>query len=139
MTTADLDLLKAISFQLNDVDFSNERLARSVFHDGGNDMSDLTREDLESLIEGTFSGEWHRAAFSFSELLAYYRACDAALTDQQVVAWVFAAFVIADAIAHDAAEWEQQFDNFMAGFVIVSQRLEVGQSVIILRRVFGQW
>jgi hypothetical protein len=136
MTPSDIDLLKAIWFQLAEDDFSNEKLSEQVLHDGGNDMSNLSRLDVTALIEGRFSGDWHKPAFSFSEFLAYYRACGEELTSHQVVGWVFASFVIADAIEHDAAEWERQFENFITGFVTVKERLQIDQSVQILRRVF---
>lgn len=136
MTKADIDLLKSIWFQLAEDDFSNDKLVERVLHDGGNDMSNLSQEDVAALIEGRFNGDWHKPAFSFSELLAYYRACGEELTSQQIVGWVFASFVIADAIEHDATEWERQFNNFISGFVTVKERLEIDQSVRILRRVF---
>jgi len=136
MTKDDIDLLKAILFQLGEGDFSNDKLVEQVLHDGGHDMSRLSREDLTSLLEGRFSGDWHKPACAFSELLAYYRACGEELASNQVVGWVFASLVIADAIERDATEWERQFENFITGFTAVKERLQIDQSVQILRRVF---
>jgi hypothetical protein len=111
MTKADIELLKTIWVQLAEEEFSKDKLIERVLHDGGHDMSNLSQADVAALLEGRFKGDWHNPAFSFSELLAYYRACGEELTSQQIVGWVFAAFVIADAIEHDAAEWLSLLGN----------------------------
>ena len=136
MTNADTALLQAIWLQLAEDEFSKEKLADRVLRDGGTDMSDLSQEDLIALLEGRFHGDWQRPAFSFSELLAYYRACGKEMTPHQIVGWVFASFVIADAIKQNAAEWERQFDNFINGFITINEHLEVAHSVQIIQRVF---
>src|SRR5580658_1729005 len=136
MTKEDRDFLQNVWFVLADDDFSTEKLANRVFADGGHDMSHLSQNDVLALIEGRFNGDWNDIAFSFSELLYYYVACGNEMTPHQVVGWVFASFVIADAIKRDVAEWERQFDSFMRGFIIVKERLETDQSVLILQRCF---
>lgn len=136
MTKADVEFLERIWSELTGDNFSKGELVERVFVDGGHDMSGLTREDVLALLEGRFAGDWHRPAFSFSELLAYYLACGKELTAHQIVGWIFASFVLRDAIERGAAEWEMQFNFFIDGFVVVRRRLEIDDSVEILRRVF---
>lgn len=136
MAKEDVAFLERIWIRLATETFSKEILAQQVFKDGGIDMSRLSEKDILSLIEGRFDGDWHKPAFSFSELLTYYAACGKDLKPQQIVGWVFAAFVISDAIKHDATEWERQFNFFMAGFLELRSKLEIDETVEIFHRVF---
>ena len=136
MTKTDCDLLKRVWFQLAEDDFSEEGLVNGVLKDGGLDMANLSQADLAALLDGTFAGDWHKPAFSFSELLTYYLSCGDKLTPHQIVGWVFAAFVIADAIRHGATEWELQLNFIIDGFVTIKDHLETDDSIQILRRVF---
>ena len=138
MTKVDIDFLERIWFQLAEDEFSNDKLVELVLKDGGLDMSNLSRADVASLIEGTFSGDWHKPAFSFSELLTYYQACGDELTSHQIVGWVFASFVISDAIKKGASEWELQLNFFINGFILIKERLQIDDSIHILRRVFSE-
>jgi hypothetical protein len=116
--------------------FSQEKLIGRILIDGGHDMSDLSREDLGALFEGQFSGDWHEPAFAFNELLSFYAARGKEINSQQIAGWVWASFIISDAIKHGATQWENQFNSFLKGFVSISERLEIDQSVQILQRVF---
>lgn len=136
MSQSKVALLEAVWLQVAGDDFSKEKLAESVFKDGGNDMSRLTKEDVVAIIEDRFNDDWHKPAFAFSELLSYYVACGNELTPLQIVGWVLASLAIADAIAHGATEWDRQFNFFFDGFAIIKDKIEVEQSVQILRRVF---
>lgn len=137
MSKSDVALLEVIWSQATGDGYSNEKLAERLLKDGGNDMSRLTKGDIIDLIENRFCDDWHKPAFAFSELLAYYAACGKELTPQQIVGWVLASFVIADVIEHGATEWERQFNILFDGFSVVKDKLEIDQSIQILQRVFG--
>jgi hypothetical protein len=117
--------------------FSPASLAGQVKADGGHDLSNLSQEELIQLIEGRFSGQWKEPGFSFSELLAFYCVPDGEKSPRQVVAWVFASFVIADAIKHGAADWEMEFDKLIDGFLTIRKSLEMQESVHVFKRVFS--
>jgi len=100
--------------------FSPASLAGQVKADGGHDLS-----------------QWKEPGFSFSELLAFYCVPDGEKSPRQVVAWVFASFVIADAIKHGAADWEMEFDKLIDGFLTIRKSLEMQESVHVFKRVFS--
>ncbi len=136
MTRQDIAFLEKLWERLSGERLVPQQLTKQIKHDGGHDVSNLSDEDLMELVEGRFAGDWKGAAFSFSELLAYYAALGKKRTKKQVVAWVFASFVIADAIKHGAADWELQFNNFIGGFLAVRNELETEESVRVFQRVF---
>ena len=117
-------------------EFTVEKLARRIRMDGGIDIENLSDSDLLELIEGRFSGPWVEAAFSFSETLATYSVPGGIETAEQIVGWVLASFMIADAINENAADWELQFNNFMDGFIAVRDQLETEESIFIFQRLF---
>jgi hypothetical protein len=137
--TSDLELLRRLWARLVGEEMSVATLTRRVRLDGGLDTEDIDERDVLELLERRFSLAWNEPAFAFSELLCYYSALSAreTLTGEQVVAWVFAAFVIADASAHDATELDLHFESFMSTFAAVRPRLAPEEWVAILRRVFG--
>ena len=136
MNNTDMALISEIWASLVEDDFSKEKLISCILIDGGHDMSDLSKEDLLALFEGQFNGDWYEPAFAFNELLSFYAACGKKINSQQIVCWVWASFIISDAIKHGGTQWENQFNSFINGFVTISERLEIDQSVQILQRVF---
>ena len=135
MNSVDLDFLASIWRQLSETDFQKETLIDLLLVDGGLDISELSRHDLLALMDGTFSGEWRRPAFAFSEMLSHYLAGAHEMSDEHVVGWIFAAFILAEAIEQGATDWEREFNHFLAGLYILQARLEVDDSLFILRRV----
>lgn len=135
--TKDAEFYNRLWKRLSGTEFSVQQLVERVRADGGHDITNLSEADLVSLAEGLFSGDWKEAAFSFSELLAYYAALGEKRTKQQVVGWVFASFVIADAINESAADWELQFNSFIDGFLAIRGELETEEAVQVFRRVFN--
>jgi hypothetical protein len=135
-TIRDLDFYRQLWVRLVGGEFSASSLAERVRNDGGMDIGNLSDAELLDLIEGRFSGNWTEAAFSSSELLAYYAVPGAITGPEQIVGWVFIAFVAADAIKEDALEWEAQFNSFMNGFLSVRDQLEREECVQIFHRVF---
>jgi hypothetical protein len=93
---------------------------------------------LLGLLEGKVNGNWNARAFSFSELLAYYSVPDENRTKEEIVGWVFASFVIADAIKEGATDWELHFNIFMNGFLEIRKELEIDEAIDIFQRVFHQ-
>lgn len=133
---ADLEFYRGLWSRLVDDTFTAQKLVARVRRDGGYDLEGMSDRDLLDLVEGRFSGPWNRVAFAFSELLAYYSVPEQALTGEQVVGWVFASFSIAQAIEHDATDWELQFNHFIGGFLAVRHQLETEESVHVFERVF---
>jgi hypothetical protein len=140
MTAQDLTFIKKLWKRLASTQFVSTEFVKAVRLHGGHDMSNLSHEDLLRLLEGQFAGNWSEPAFSFSELLAYYsvpnESRDKSRTKEEIVGWVFAAFVIADAIKQGATDWEMQFNLFMNGFLEVRRELEIDEAVEIFQRVF---
>jgi len=137
MMKQDIALLAGLWHRFTGQSFLARQLAGQIKKDGGHDMSDLSEEDLVSLIEGRFAGDWNKAAFAFSELLAFYVAVDSGIQVQQVVSWVCASLIIRDAVQKGATDWELQFNNFIKVFVLVKEQLETDECVNILAHVFG--
>jgi hypothetical protein len=141
MTKQDAQFIENLWNRLVGRMFVPEEFAKLVHWHGGHDMSGLSVENVLELLEGRFSGDWHEPAFSFSELLAYYSVPNAkrdrSRTKEEIVGWVFASFVIADAIKQGAKEWEMQFNVFLDGFIEVRSELEIDEAVQIFQRVFG--
>ena len=117
-------------------EFTAQKLADRIRVDGGVDIENLSTSDVFELIEGRFSGSWSEVAFSFSEILASYSAPGGIESGEQIVGWVFAAFVIAEAIKEDKTDWEFEFDKFINGFLVVRDKLETEESIYIFQRVF---
>lgn len=103
-------------------------------------MSGLSEENILELLEGRFTGAWNEPAFSFSELLAYYSVPNSkrekSRTKEEIVGWVFASFVIADAIKQNATDWEMQFDKFVDCFVEIRSELEIDEAIELFERIF---
>jgi hypothetical protein len=131
----DADFYQSLWMRLVGEEFSSGKLGDRLRRDGGVDM-DLGDEDLRSLIEGRYTGSWSEVAFSFSELLASYSVPGGIETPGQVVGWVCASFVIADAIRNGATDWEMEFNKFINGFLAVRDRLEIEESIHIFEQVF---
>lgn len=140
MTKQDVLFIEKLWNRLTGRKFVPQEFAKEMHWQGGIDMSNLSPEDLLQLLEGRFSGDWDKPAFSFSELLALYSVPNAkrdrSRTKEEIVGWVFASFVIADAIKQEAAEWQMQFNLFMDGFIEVRSELEIDESIEIFQRVF---
>jgi hypothetical protein len=136
MTQHDILFLDGLWRRLTGDAFSSETLAKQIKHDGGHDMSDLSEATLLQLLDGRFSGDWKEAAFSFSELLAFYCVPDENRSKKQTVGWVCASFVISDAIRQGATDWELQFDKLIDGFLAVRNDLEAEEAVYVFQRVF---
>jgi hypothetical protein len=140
MTKSDVILIENLWNRLTGRKFVPQEFAKEVHWHGGHDMSGLSVEDVLQLLEGRFTGDWHKPAFSFSELLAFYSVPNAKLdrsrTKEEVVGWVFASFVIADAIKQGATEWEMQFNLFMNGFLEVRNELDIYEAIEIFERIF---
>jgi len=140
MTKQDVLFIEKLWNRLTGRKFVPQEFAREMKWQRGVDMSKLSPDHLLQLFEGRFSGDWDRPAFAFSELLALYSVPngkrDQSRTKEEIVGWVFASFVIADAIKQEAAEWEMQFNLFMNGFIEVRGELEIDESVEIFQRVF---
>lgn len=139
---AGLDVMNDLAFyaqvwaRLTAEEFTPEKLAKRVHFDGGYDIAKLSESDLIALIEGRFEGDWSGPGFSFSELLAYYSVPGAIQAGEQIVGWIFASFVIADAVRADATDWEMEFNNFIDGFLAVRAKLELEESIHVFERVF---
>ena len=133
----DIDFYRSLWERLVGNPFTPEHLAARVHHDGGYDMENLSESELIELIKGRFQGRWSEPGFSFSELLAFYSVPGALEGPEQVVGWVFASFVVADAIRKEVLDWELQFNNFFNGLLVVRPRLESEELVHILQRMFG--
>ncbi len=136
MTNQDVILIEKLWNRLVDRKFLPSDFVKQVRWHGGYDMKNLTEEDLLQLLEGRFSGDWHKPTFALSELLAFYSVPDKNRHKEEIVGWVFASFVISDAIKHDETEWERQFNLFMNGFLEVRSELEIEEAVEIFHRVF---
>jgi hypothetical protein len=140
MTRQDSILIERLWNRLTGRKFVPQEFVKQVHWHGGHDMSNLSEEDLLQLLEGRFSGNWHEPAFSFSELLAFYSVPNAnrdrSRTKEEIVGWVFASFVIADAIKQSGTDWEMQFNLFMNGFLEVRSDLEIDEAIEIFQRVF---
>ena len=142
MTKQDVLLIEKLWDRLTGRKFVPEEFAKQVHWHGGHDMSGLSVENVLQLLEGRFSGDWHKPAFSFSELLAFYSVPNAkrdrSRTKEEIVGWVFASFVIADAIKQDATDWEMQFNLFLNGFFEVRSELDIYEAIDIFQRVFNR-
>jgi hypothetical protein len=140
MTKQDITLIEKLWDRLTGRKFAPKEFVKQIHWHGGHDMSNLSEEDLLQLLEGKFVGDWTAPAFSFSELLAFYSVPnsnrDKSRTKEEIVGWVFASFIIADAIKHGATDWEMQFNLFIKGFLEVRGELEIEESIDIFHRVF---
>jgi len=116
--------------------FRVEKLVQRVRTDGGVDIEDLKEPELLDLAYERYSGDWTKVAFAASEMLASYSVPGGIENPEQVVAWVFTAFQLSDAIAHGAADWELNFDNFLNGFQRIREKLEYGEALSIFERAF---
>jgi hypothetical protein len=140
MTKQDVILIEKVWNRLTGRKFVPEDFVQQVRWHGGHDMTNLSHDDLLRLLEGRFAGDWNAPAFSFSELLAVYSVPnsnrDKSRTKEEVVGWVFAALVIADAIKKRATDWEMQFNLFINGFLQVRSELDVEEATEIFQHVF---
>lgn len=121
--------------------FVPQEFAKQILWHGGHDMVQISRENILQLFDNTFVGDWNRVAFSFSELLAYYsvpdKDRDRSRLKEEIVGWVFASFVMAEAVRRGAAEWEMEFNFFMNAFLEVRGELEIDEIVEIFGYVFS--
>jgi hypothetical protein len=134
--TQDMDFYRQLWERLVGHEFTPQKLADRLRVDGGVDIENLSAADVIDLIEGRFSGSWSEVAFSFSEILASYSVPGGIQSPEQIVGWVFAAFVIADAIKKNEADWELEFNKVINGFLAVRDKLETDECIFILQRVF---
>lgn len=134
--TKDVDFYRLLWERLVRHEFTPKKLAGRVHEDGGYDIENLTESNLIELIEGRFSGSWTEPAFSFSELMAFYSVPGAIKMPEQAVGWVFASFVIADAIRKDMLDWELQIDKLLDGLMVVRHQLESDELVHVFQRLF---
>jgi len=135
--TKDITFYRELWERLSGTDFTAQKLAERVRVDGGIDIRDLSESDVLALIEGSFSGSWKSAAFSFSEMLDSYSVTGGIENPEQIVGWVFASFVVADAVRQGEIEWELHFNSLMDGFLSVRNKLETLEAIVIFQRVFG--
>ena len=137
MTENDNNFLSALWQRLTNSKFSQNLLFQQFFKDGGHDVSNLSQEDLKLLADGRFVGDWKEPAWAASELLAYYSVPVSERTNEQVVTWVFAAFVLADSIAHGDTEWDTKINFFFDGFYCVRSKLEPEEIIYIFQRLYA--
>ena len=130
------DLIERLWTRLTGKEFVPLEFAKLILRHGGHDMKKLREEDVLRLLGGTFTGNWHEPAFAFSELLAFYSVPDANRAKEEIVGWVFASFVIADAIQRGATDLEMQFNLFLNGFLEVRNELDIYEAIDIFQRVF---
>jgi len=135
-TAKDVEFYRLLWERLAGQEFSVGKLANRLRLDGGVDVENLSHADICDLIEGSYSRSWSEVAFSFSEILATYSVPSGIQTGEQIVGWVCASFVIADAIRNDATDWEMEFNKFIDGFMVVRDRLETEESINVFQRVF---
>jgi hypothetical protein len=140
MTKKELLLIKTLWERLTDSTFSTQRLAKCIRSDGGHDMSDLSEARIAQVLDTPQSGVEHDVTFAFSELLNLYAALPTVqveITKEQVVGWVVAALIIADALDSGETELQFQFDKFIDGFMTVRSTIDVFESIYIFQRVFN--
>jgi hypothetical protein len=136
MTNQDAVLIEKLWNRLVGKNFIPAEFVKQIRWHGGHDMKNLSEESVLQLFEGRFLGDWHEPAFSFSELLAFYSVPDKNRRKEEIVGWVFASFVIADAVRHGATDWEMQFNLFLNGFLEVRGELDMYEATSIFERVF---
>lgn len=103
-------------------------------------MSDLSEARIAQVLDTPQSGVEHDVTFAFSELLNLYAALPTVqveITKEQVVGWVVAALIIADALDSGETELQFQFDKFIDGFMTVRSTIDVFESIYIFQRVFN--
>ncbi len=132
----DLPFYRSLWERLVKNEFVPQKLIDVVRHDGGLDISELSDGDLLALMEGRFAGNWFEVAFASGELLAHYSVPGLIACPAHIVAWVFTAFMAADAIKHDATDLDLQFDKFINAFCIVRDKLETDEAIEIFQRFF---
>jgi hypothetical protein len=137
MTETDRENLKEIWNRLLGRPFDIHALIAQIHHDGGLDAEWLSDDDLANLFNGTFTGDWHKPGFTFSELLCYYSVLEDGLFRENVIAWVFSALAFADAQEHDEADVEIYFEAFLGGYLLVRDRLTIAESAWIFKRIFS--
>jgi hypothetical protein len=141
MIKQDLDFLANVWLRLTQEAFSPQQLADLLRNDGGVDIRNLSESDVLELIEGQFNGDWREPAFTFSEILGFYAAhatLHKRLTKKQVVAWIFASFVVAEAVRQDVTDLELKFNKFIDGFLLVRDELDVDESTYVFQRFFAR-
>ena len=107
--------IKELWEKLTGENFSTKALFEIIQFDGGLDTSSISEEIVASLLEEDIIEDFSELVFPFSELLAYYSAMGK-LQPEQIVAWVFSAFIISEAVRRKYTDWELQFDIIMNGF-----------------------
>lgn len=121
--------------------FAPQEFAKQILWHGGHDMAQLSSESILQLFDNTFVGDWNRVAFSFSAQLAYYsvpdKDRDGVRIKEEIVGWVFASFVMSEAVKQGAAEWEMNFNFLMNAFLEVRGELEIDKIVEIFGYVFS--
>jgi len=133
-----IEAINAIGMRLTKKSFSPLALAEYILYQGGMDTEPLTKNDLISLMEETFNGNWDNVAFSFSELASYYQVPEKSLNDYDVVAWCFVSLVIGETCRRDLTDWRSQFHCLMNGFQKLSNKLEFDEALYILRHTFAE-
>jgi hypothetical protein len=132
----DLDFYRRLWERIVPGEFAAAKLVQCVRRDGGVDTEGLSDSDLLALIEERYSGDWAEVAFTASEMLASYTVPGGIAAPEQVVAWVFAALALSDAIKNGAADWSVTFDTFLDGFFLIRKSLEFGEAQAIFERAF---
>ncbi len=136
-TNSDIELYERLWKKFHGGQLNIQALIDGVLKDGGHDMTGLTQHEIAALIEGRFTGDWNKVAFSFSELLSYYDALGQKLTDTQAISWVFSAFTIAEAIKHGVTDWELQFNSVINGFSRIKGKFGRDELLEIFQRIFS--
>ncbi len=137
MIAKDMDLLKALWHRLVGGNFSSERLIGRIRHDGGNDVSNLSDDEVLQLIEGRFSGNWREPVFSFAELLGYYAVNSNDLSNEQIVGWVFTVLILVEAMERGDADIDLLFNSFIDGFSRFRHKLPQEVWLYIFARFFA--
>ena len=139
MSDQDRILIKELWFRLTGDVFTHQKLIERIRKDGGIGISKISDDGMLKLIDGRFSGDWGDIVFYFSELLAFYAALgelDKITKIEQVAGWVFASFIIRDAIEMNATDLMLQFNFFMDSFFTMRKKLETEESVNIVLSFF---
>jgi len=134
----DIKLYAGLWRRLTGEEFSDEKLAARIRNDGGVDIHNLSDDDVLALIRGTSTAPAKEVLFTFGEMLATYSVEGGIDTPEQIVSWVFTAFVISDAVRAGLTDWDFHFDNFMNGYLAIRSQLEIDESVAVMTRIFGE-
>ncbi len=134
MISQELDFLRMLWRRFVGTDFSSEVFLQLVRKSGGQDISDISHDQLNDLLEGRFTGDFAKVRFTFSEMLSS-GASEA--SGALIVVWVFAVLMLADAMA--AVNWDtsMEFNIFIDGFLKLRKHFTTEEWLFIFSRFLG--